>query len=491
MLDRLRDRAGELLRALAAESYALRSRATRQPRLAEVLERQESLLRLDRVAEVQREMAGTTGEAERAARFLLEFLAEARALRAACASWERLRTWELNASASLGETTFGMDEVPDLLAESSDPAVRRAVVAAWLAEIEDVEPAVQVILDREREVTGELGYGDRVQAAEVLGGIELRALAAEGEELLSGTEPLYRDLLAHFLPRLAGVSLAEATEADLERLRRAEPLDPSFPAPRMSAGVLRELSASGLDPVAGGRLRIDERAAGSTPRAAFHQVLDVPESVVVSVAPAGGRRVHDSFLFALGAGLHRAHTAPDLPLEFRWLGDRSVTAAFGELFRGLLSLPAWLARVQAVPRKAWEEHRRLAALLGLMEVRRDVALLRYELERAREGDAPEAYPQLLGEALLVSHDARGRLVAALPTFESARRLRGRALEALLAPYLRDRFDEDWFRNPRAGPALEALLAHGRRYTAAELAIQTTSTPLSLRHLAARLGEIAG
>jgi hypothetical protein len=43
------------------------------------------------------------------------------------------------------------------------------------------------------------------------------------------------------------------------------------------------------------------------------------------------------------------------------------------------------------------------------------------------------------------------------------------LAAQLQRELRDRFDEDWYRNPRAGPFLGDWLANGLRFTAAELA----------------------
>ena len=53
--------------------------------------------------------------------------------------------------------------------------------------------------------------------------------------------------------------------------------------------------------------------------------------------------------------------------------------------------------------------------------------------------------------------------------ERAMYLRGRMLAAQLSRELRERFDEDWFRNPRTGPFLGDWFATGMRFTAIELA----------------------
>ena len=53
--------------------------------------------------------------------------------------------------------------------------------------------------------------------------------------------------------------------------------------------------------------------------------------------------------------------------------------------------------------------------------------------------------------------------------KAARYLRGRMLSAQLRRELRERFDDDWYRNPQAGPFLGDWFAHGLRFSAADLA----------------------
>jgi hypothetical protein len=59
---------------------------------------------------------------------------------------------------------------------------------------------------------------------------------------------------------------------------------------------------------------------------------------------------------------------------------------------------------------------------------------------------------------------------------------------LLRRALRERFDEDWFRNPRAGPFLAGLFARGQRDTPSELAALLDAGPLGFAELLAWVRE---
>ena len=66
-------------------------------------------------------------------------------------------------------------------------------------------------------------------------------------------------------------------------------------------------------------------------------------------------------------------------------------------------------------------------------------------------------------------------------------LRGRALAAALRVVLRERFDEDWWRNPRSLAALQGLWSRGGRPTAAELWAEIPAAP-SLEALSRELAH---
>ncbi len=66
-----------------------------------------------------------------------------------------------------------------------------------------------------------------------------------------------------------------------------------------------------------------------------------------------------------------------------------------------------------------------------------------------------------------------------PRFYAARYLRAWMLQALLNESLCERFNEDWWRNPHAGPWIEAeLFGHGQRELATEQAARVAGRELS-------------
>ena len=73
-----------------------------------------------------------------------------------------------------------------------------------------------------------------------------------------------------------------------------------------------------------------------------------------------------------------------------------------------------------------------------------------------------------------------------PFFYAARYLRAWLFEAQLRDLLRERFDEEWYRNDRAGPFLLALWGRWQRHPIEELAMELGIGPLSPDPLLAQL-----
>ena len=70
-----------------------------------------------------------------------------------------------------------------------------------------------------------------------------------------------------------------------------------------------------------------------------------------------------------------------------------------------------------------------------------------------------------------------------PRFYAGRYLQAWQLQSIIAGALTERFDEDWWRNPRSGPWLrDSLFAEGQRETAGELASRVAGRPLDFAPL---------
>jgi hypothetical protein len=201
----------------------------------------------------------------------------------------------------------------------------------------------------------------------------------------------------------------------------------------------------------------------------------------------GGEGDYRSFLHELGHALLFGHTGADLPFEFRWLGDNSITEAYAMLFDHLMHDAGWLLRYTGLGRSRLPEFLRAVGFEELHFLRRYAAKLIYEYQlysgEVPWGSLPDLYVATLSDATLFTYDPADAFVDVDPRFYAARYLRAWQLQALLARTLVERFDEDWYRNPRSGPwIVEHLFAEGQRELAQELAQRVAAEPLSFTPL---------
>lgn len=459
------------LTAAAEEWQRIDLAQRRRPELGVLYAANADLFSLEQITKTQRLLAGAAGVEERRLRSVLEFLARGRALAVAAKSLDERLAWDVFGAVEIDESRIPHRRIPAALRLAADPERRRAIEEAHLSLLDDQRHLAEDFLDRQREGIAELGYGSHVTAYQILGNVDLLAIARDGERFLNDTQALYFELLEWHLPRVAGVELGRATAADATRLEAAVEYDSHLPGGDANRRVIGAVAESGLDPVAEGRLQIEWETYLGGHASAVCRAFRVPDSVWLAVAPRSGRPALSSFLSAYGQALHHAYTDPDLPIEQRRLGDESVPLASGGIFESLLSSPAFLTRLYDFPRSRMADYLRLSALCTLLAVRREVARLHFGLAFYDEGAGDEVYAEILTEATGFRHDAREAVWRIDPEFGPARRLRAAQLAAIQTAVLRNRFDVDWFRNPSAGVYLREQFSHGRRFSAQELAVQ--------------------
>jgi hypothetical protein len=220
----------------------------------------------------------------------------------------------------------------------------------------------------------------------------------------------------------------------------------------------------------------------------------VPQEVYLVLRPHGGQTDWSTLLHELGHALHFAYTQPDYEFEFRWVGDNSVTESYAMLFDHLMQNPGWLLRYSGLGKGEIDAYLRSAALEELHYLRRYCAKLLYEVQ-LYGGDVPwGALPDLFVETLSTATSFRYRRADAFvdvdPRFYSARYLQAWQLGAVLAQSLVGRFDEDWYRNPAAGPWItEQLFQPGQRELAGEIAQRVAGRPLSFAPVVAAVERV--
>lgn len=277
------------------------------------------------------------------------------------------------------------------------------------------------------------------------------ALASEAERLLAETEEPYRDVLGWLARRELGLApwpRGDLRRADILRLSDLPGYDGIFRAPLLSAELRGALAVLGRDPAA---LRVDETArSGKWPGA--HALGDR-----VSFAPRGGAGDFLGLFAAAAESL--AHSGFRGRPEAR---DPALAPGAGFAVAALLLDGGWLSSHLGVEKRhrgdlvralAWRELfalRCLAAALGVASAAEAGRSGQEHAERHRE-----ALTRASGAAWPEGFAARDSDASAL-----AARLRGRAIGAALGGLLLERYDEDWWRNPRAREALSGIVAAG-------------------------------
>jgi hypothetical protein len=426
------------------------------------------------------------GDEWRSARALLDWEVESHASRELAELDERLIAWEATAVIRLADGR----EVPYQraaveMATEANRNERLALDDARAALVSrELAPMRTERLQRERDLIEALDIAPSyIGSFEELSGIDLRALASECERFLRETESMWADVHADAVRKQLGIRPNEATRADALALMRAPRFDPYFPASEMESTVRRQVSEMGTNPAADGRIIYDLSPRPGKRSRAFCAPVRVPREVYLVLLPHGGATDYRTLLHELGHALHFGYMRDDLPFEYRWLGDNSITEGYAMLFDHLLHDPGWLLRYSALGKTRVGEYRRAAAFEELQFLRRYSAKLLYEL-RLYGGDVswsslPDAYVDILSTATTFRYRTADAFIDVDPRFYSARYLRAWQLQAALRDVLVAEFDDDWYRNPRAGPwMVRELFGEGQRELASELAARVGAPGLS-------------
>jgi len=487
-LSRIRDDLEQFAEALSREEYLTRSGLKDESRAAAVRERFASLASRSAFQEVRAASQEAEGDEARRLRFLAEFLGTNRVEYQVRDASDRLTTAEAGQTIVVDGERIPLRSVEARIKNEPDRSRRAALESARLSAVAELTGLRREILERSHEEAQHLGFAGYTPLCRELSGIDLPALRELTQPILTRSLDMYRDLLGWYLRRRVGVESSGARRHDLLRLFRAPEFDASLPPHALREAAEAPLRRMGIDPQAGGRIRIDdEPRPKKTPRA-FVATPRIPDEVILVVRPGGGPDDYAAFLHELGHALHYAYTDARLPVEYRRLGDPSLTEAFAFLLDGLLRERGWLRRFVGVARPA--DLLRFTALHKLYFLRRYAAKLAYELLLHEEGATPrsaDVYRELLAGATLVDWPRELYLADLDPFFYAARYLRAWIFEAQLRDLLRERFDEEWYRNDRTGPFLLALWREGQRHTVEELATELGLGPLSLDPLLTQIG----
>jgi hypothetical protein len=498
-LGRLRQEGQRFMEEISREYYLAHAGLKATADLGVVYSKYAGILGDDALA-LAREMfrnAADGSDEQRSARLILEWITDAMAGRVLAPLDEREIAWEgsavvrlddgrvipyQRAAIDIGNTA---DREERLLIEKA----RARVAGAALG------PLRRERFQREKELIEALEIAPSFNATfEALSGVDLAGLVADCEQFLRDTQAMWDEVYAETVRAKLHLDPGEATRADALHLLRAQEFDAHFPSDTMEASIRRQIGEMGIDAHADGRIIYDTGEREGKRARAFCAPVRVPDEVYLVLRPHGGQADYRTLLHELGHALHFAYTRPDYPFEWRWLGDNSVTEGYAMLLDHLMHDGGWLTRYTGLGRRHAPAFLRTVGFEELHFLRRYCAKLIYETA-LYSGDVgwdslPDLYVERLTNATTFRYDSADAFVDVDPRFYAARYLRAWQLQALLTESLVERFDVDWWRNPRAGPwIVSELMGEGQRELAGELAERATGSALSFAPLVRAIEDL--
>lgn len=382
------------------------------------------------------------------------------ALRAERAQAEVEERWRAAEASATGRGPDGPQSLVALelaVPRERDPERRHALAAAAEGALGPAASAREEAVELRARARAEVGLSPDWGAVVL------------GDAALSASDDAWRDVLPFTARReLGGAPAAGLSRADLLRALALARWDGLFRPGMLSLAVKLTLEGLGLD---AGKLRIDDAARpGQWPGA--HAV-----GRRISLRPRGGGGDWQDLLAALGRALGAAAAPPSRR-------DPELGEALAWVLGALALEPRWLAARADVEKRVARDVIRDLALRRLLALRTDGAALRVaaEVERGLSGAAwREAHRSALHAATTATWEGV-RAARDGDADRLAARVRGAEAGESLRRELVERFDEDWWRNPRTAAHLAGLLAAG----CLPPAEKKPEGGLAARHLAGKL-----
>ncbi len=487
----IRDRAERFRAAVLEEVHEARSGRKAWPELAPLYETQGILESSRTLPVVERAIASADEEEERRLRKLLRWTARHHLEANNARLDDEFSYWRATSKVNTGDVAVPVSQAANLVHSTDSRAVRRKLEEAHCLTLEESVPLQLDRLTRWREAAAELGYGGYREAVERLAGVNLFGVLREARRLIDETEDLYRESLRDELRSRIGIGPEAAESHDAGWLKRMPWLDGSCQEGDVLEILRKDLRDIGLPLEYGGHVTVEHEPFPGPGMIACCTPVRVPDRIKLLVMPTVSQPGCVALLTSVGRAVHYAYSDSRLSFEDRALGDLAVVQGHGLLFASLSRERAWVRRTRELEGRVLDEYLRTAAVVDLFSLREAAARLDFEIEMSEStgpGEMGLRWAEILGSATGFRFDPRSFLERLGQRFGVARYLRGRMLSAQLRRELRERFDDDWYRNPQAGPFLGDWFAHGLRFSAADLAATLGTDQLGADALIATVRE---
>ncbi len=480
-VDSLRVQAEELVKSLSLMGW--NSWAYGAPSNQDSLYRSNAnVFTLDHIRLVQRvEQAETSTVQRKRLSYFVRYLAtEYISMKNAPLS-DRISNMEAAATVTFEGKSIPYRQVPGMMANEKSQKRRAGLYLALDPVLDTLNLLYSQVEDNSQQLARDLGYPSYNQMAQELKGFSFSDFKTMVEQVLAETESSYTNLLDEIIQKQLKLKRTGFFRYDLAPIFRSERFDPYFRADSMLGTLKRTYQGLGITVDAQRNLTIDsDIRPAKNPRAVCYPI-DVPNDVRLSIKPIGGFDDYSALFHEMGHGEHYANTKENA-MEFKYLGEPTVTENFAFLSEYLLSNQAWIRTYTRMPTKVEKDLLRFQAFHRLYFIRRYCAKFLYELQlHSGTANADSLYGALQSQAIgfrEIPSDRKRYLADVDAFFYTASYLRAWFLEAQLNARLVRDFGANWFENPKAGVYLQSLWAYGDRYDGNELVRMVGSDSIS-------------
>lgn len=333
-----------------------------------------------------------------------------------------------------------------------------------------ISPVLKERMQRLHDTSKELGYKNYMALCENIKSIDFLSLEKILRSFIEKTEPLYVSLMDKALKDKIGVSLRDAERHDIAFFFRAKEYDRHFKKEKAVETLKETLASMGIHLDKQKNIAIDTEERPSKSPRAFCSGIRVPYEIKLVIMPQGGHDDYAALFHEAGHAEHFGCAKPDLDMEYKRLGDNSVTETYAFLLEYLLTSEKWLK--QYTPMKNVKSYLDFLYLYKLFFLRRYGAKLSYEIKlhtsKSLE-DMGTVYEETLDKVLKFRNGKTLYLLDVDDGFYCAQYLRAWIFEEQLRATLQKKFGKEWFNSQEAGRFLTKLWADGQKYDVIELA----------------------
>jgi len=394
-----------------------------------IYEKYKHLFTKELILETRNRRKQTSGEDERKLRHLQAFFLEYYLDMAVKELTDKSETMQAKGTVKVDE-----QEIPFRLAfikmiNEPDREKRRKLFHARNRFVDEINVLLSRRMQRLHDASKEIGYENYTALFEDIKSVDLNALEHIMQDFISQTESIYTARMNEELQKKVRVRLKQAEKHDIRFFFRAKEFDKYFKKGNMLRTLTKALANMGIRLEEQRNIHIDlEKRPKKSPRA-FCGPIRIPEDIKLAMMPRGGHDDYATLFHEAGHAEHFAFVNPQLPVEYKWLGDNSVTESSAFLLEYLLTDENWLK--QNIKIEKAEEYLSLAALYKLLFLRSYGARLSYEI-RLHTNDLKgmdEVYRSTLESVLMYKHPANHYLITVDDGFYSAQYLQAWIFEA--------------------------------------------------------------